>query len=85
MALHVADPEVSKLVTKLAKLEKISKTEVLRRVLRKAMEERERAEKRKHFYEVATRVGDEARRRGIKPVTKEEMDWLWGMDQLDDH
>jgi hypothetical protein len=85
MALHVADPEVSKLVTKLAKLEKTTKTEILRRVLRKALEGRQRAEKRKKFFEVAMRVGDEARRRGIKPVTKEEMDWLWGMDQLDDH
>ncbi|HTU46758.1 MAG TPA: type II toxin-antitoxin system VapB family antitoxin [Bryobacteraceae bacterium] len=85
MALHVADPEVSKLVTKLAKLEKITKTELLRRLLRKALEGRERAKKRKHFFEIATRVGNEAREKGIPPVTKEEMDWLWGMDQLDDH
>jgi hypothetical protein len=84
MALHVADPEVSKLVTKLAKLEKTTKTEILRRVLRKALEGRERAQKRKRFFEVATRVGNEAREKGIEPVTKEEMDWLWGMDQLDD-
>lgn len=83
MALHVADREVDRLVTKLAKLEKTTKTEILRRVLRKAMEDHVRAEKRKHFREVATRIAEEARRRGIKPVTKEEMDWLWGMDQLD--
>ncbi|HEX3683533.1 MAG TPA: type II toxin-antitoxin system VapB family antitoxin [Bryobacteraceae bacterium] len=81
----MADPEVSKLVTKLAKLEKTTKTEILRRLLRKAIEDRERAEKRKHFFEVATRVATEAQKRGIKPVTKEERDWLWGMDQLDDH
>jgi hypothetical protein len=83
MALHVADPEVSKLVTRLAKLEKTTKTELLRRVLRKAMEDRQRAEKRKGFRELATRIAQDARKRGIKPVTKEEMDWLWGMDQLD--
>jgi hypothetical protein len=85
MALHVADPEVDRLVTKLAKLEKTTKTEMLRRLLRKALEGRERARKRKRFFEVATRVAEEAQRRGIRPVTKEEMDWLWGMDQLDDH
>lgn len=72
------------MVTKLAKLEKTTKTEILRRVLRKALEGRERAQKRKRFFEVATRVGNEAREKGIEPVTKEEMDWLWGMDQLDD-
>ena len=85
MALHVADPEVSKMVTKLAKLEKTTKTELLRRLLRKAIEDRERIEKRKGFRELATRISEEARKKGIKPATKEEMDWLWGMDQLDGH
>lgn len=42
MGLHVADPEVNKMVTKLAKLEKTTKTEILRRVLRKAIEGRPR-------------------------------------------
>ena len=83
MALHVADPEVSKLVTKLAKLEKTTKTELLRRLLKKAFEDRDRHKKALEFREYAIRIGDEARKKGIKPVTKKEMDWLWGVEQLD--
>jgi len=85
MALHIADPEVSRLVTKLAKLEKTTKTEAMRRLLRKAMADRDRAAKAQEFRKYATRIGNEARKRGIKPVTKEEMDYFWGMDRLDGH
>jgi hypothetical protein len=83
MALHIADPEVGKLVTKLAKLEKITKTELLRRVLRKAMQDREHLEKRKGLKDLMDRIIAEGRKRRLKPVTKKEMDKLWGMDQLD--
>ena len=82
MALHIADPEVTSLVADLAKMEGTTKTEALRRVLREAVEERKKQEKRKGFRELAERIAAQARREGVKPVTKEEMDDLWGMDDI---
>lgn len=84
MALHVADPEVTRLVTELARLEKTSKTEVLRRILRAAISERQREAKRKDFREFAMQVVAEGRKRKIPPVTKAEMDDLWGMNDSPD-
>jgi hypothetical protein len=83
MALHIADPEVSALASEFAKMEGTTKTEALRRLLREAVAERKKHEKRAGFFELGVRIGDEARRRGLPPVTKDEMDDLWGMDQLD--
>ena len=83
MALHVADDEVTRLVAQLAKMENTTKTEVLRRVLRAAVVERQREAKRKDFREFALRLVTEGRKKKVRPVTKSEMDKLWGMDSLD--
>lgn len=78
MALHIADPEVSKLADQLAALDKTTKTEALRRLLKREIEERRLREKRKKFSAIAREVIKEARTQRIKPVTKEETDQLWG-------
>jgi hypothetical protein len=83
MALHIADAKVSDLVADLAKLEGTSKTETLRRLLRKTLAEKRRDAKRATFRAFATKIATEARKEGILPVTKEEMDDLWGMNELD--
>ncbi len=82
MALHIADPEVSRLATDLARLENTTKTEALRRVLRQALADREIAEKRKGFREFAYKMIEDTRKLNLPPVTKKEMDDLWGMDEL---
>ena len=83
MALHIADSEVSNLATELAKLEHTSKTEALRRVLREAVAHRNRRSRADGFEQVARRIAADARQNAVLPVTKEEMDQLWGMDQID--
>jgi hypothetical protein len=82
MALHIADPEVSRLAADLAKFEKTTKTEAVRRVLREAVKRHEADERVSRFRRVATAIAEEARRQKIKPVTKKEFDNLWGMDEL---
>jgi hypothetical protein len=77
MALHIADPEVTRLVTELAKAERTTKTEALRRLLRKTMTEREKAEARAGFREFALGLMAEARRKKTAPASKAEMDSLW--------
>jgi antitoxin VapB len=83
MALHIADAEVSRLASALAKLERTTKTEAVRRALRKSLAERRREAKRKGFREFAEGLVAEGREQGIAPVTKAEMDALWGMDVVD--
>jgi antitoxin VapB len=83
MALHIADAEVSRLASALAKLERTTKTEAVRRALRQTLAERRREAKRKGFREFAEGLVAEGREQGIAPVTKEEMDALWGMDVVD--
>lgn len=78
MALHIADPEVSRLVGDLAKLEGTTKTEALRRLLQQTLQERERRKKQQSFHALATEIIAEGRRLKIKPVSKREMDELWG-------
>lgn len=85
MALHVADPEVSQLATELAKLEHTSKTEALRRLLREAVKNKRAAAKREGFRELATQIAAKAREANVAPVTKQETDDLWGMDDLVGH
>jgi hypothetical protein len=82
MALHIADPEVSRLAADLARLENTTKTEALRRVLRQAIADREMAEKRKGFREFTYKLIEDARKRNLPPMTKQEMDNLWGMDEI---
>jgi hypothetical protein len=85
MALHIADAEVSNLAAEFAKMEGATKTEALRRLLREAVAERKKRAKRSGFRELAQTIAEQARREGVKPVTKEEMDHLWGMEILDGH
>ncbi|MBV9678592.1 MAG: type II toxin-antitoxin system VapB family antitoxin [Acidobacteriaceae bacterium] len=82
MALHIADPEVSRLAADLAKFEKTTKTEALRRVLREAVKKYEADERAARFVRITNEIVAEARRKKVKPVTKEEFDELWGMDEL---
>ena len=84
MALHIADEEVARLVSDLANLEAATKTEALRRVLRDAVKQRRAAAKRKDFREFALRIAADARSKGVRPVTKEQMDELWGMEPESD-
>lgn len=78
MALHITDPEVSKLADQLAALDKTTKTEALRHLLRREIEERKVREQRRNFADVAGQIIKEARAKEVKPVTKQEMDELWG-------
>jgi hypothetical protein len=78
MALHIADNEVSALAAELARLDKISKTEMLRRLLRREVVERKLREQRQQFLGLATQIIQESRDEGQQPVTKDEMDELWG-------
>ena len=77
MALYIADAEVSRLATALAKLERTTKTEAVRRALRQTLADRQREAKRRGFREFAQGLVAEARRQGAAPVTKQEMDDLW--------
>lgn len=83
MALHIADPEVSRLAADLAALEHTTKTEALRRVLRDAVKAKQVSAKREGLRELMTHMIADARKQNLQPVTKEEMDELWGMDELD--
>ena len=85
MALHIADPEVSRLAADLAALDRTTKTEALRRVLREAVKAKQVAAKREGFRELATQMAAKAREANVAPVTKPEMDDLWGMDDLVGH
>jgi hypothetical protein len=77
MALHIADTDVSKLVTDLAKSEGTTKTEALRRLLRKTMAERQKAMTRAGFRAFALDLMAEARLKRTAPASKAEMDDLW--------
>lgn len=85
MALHIADPEVSRLAADLAALDRTTKTEALRRVLREAVKAKQVAAKRENFRELATQIAAKAREANVAPVTKQEMDDFWGMDDLVGH
>jgi hypothetical protein len=78
MALHIADPEVDQLVATLAQRENVSKTELLRRVLRRELAEQELHEKRRDFRGFAVKMLEKRRKKPVAPATKEEMDRFWG-------
>jgi hypothetical protein len=77
MGLHIADPEVVRLVADLAKSEGTTKTEALRRLLRQTMADRQKQMTRAGFGEFAEGLMAEARRKKIAPAGKAEMDDLW--------
>lgn len=64
--------------------ERTTKTEAVRRALRQTLAERRSAAKRKGFREFAKSLVAASRRQGAAaPVTKPEMDDLWGMKVVD--
>lgn len=81
MALHIADPEVSALMTEYVKATGMSKTEALRRLLRDAVQEiaqhEARKQKKAKFREVAYSIMEKARQQNQPPHTKEEADALF--------
>jgi hypothetical protein len=79
MALHIADPEVDNLVTQLARMDKVSKTEALRKLLRREVDSRTLQQQRQSFAKVANEIIAEARKTKPAPATKEEFDELWGI------
>jgi hypothetical protein len=77
MALHIADPEVSALMAEYVKATGMSKTEALRRLLRDAVQQEARKQKKSKFREVAYSIMEQAKRENQKPYTKEEADALF--------
>lgn len=77
MALHIADPEVSALMTEYVKATGMSKTEALRRLLRDAVQQEARKQKKSKFREVAYSIMEKARQQNQPPHTKEEADALF--------
>jgi hypothetical protein len=81
MALHIADPEVSALMTEYVKATGMTKTEALRRLLRHAVQEVTQQETRKQrrakFREIAYEIMEKARQQNQPPHTKEEADALF--------
>ena len=55
----------------------MSKTEALRRLLRDAVQQEARKQKKSKFREVAYRIMEQARQENQKPYTKEEADALF--------
>jgi hypothetical protein len=77
MALHVADPEVTKLMNEYVKETGMSKTEALRRLLRDALDRQKRRKAKASFENVAHRIINKNRTRNITPITKEEVDKIF--------
>lgn len=77
MALHIADPEVSALMKEYVKFTGMSKTEALRRLLRDAVQQEVRKQKKSKFREVAYSIMEKARQQQQPPHTKEEADALF--------
>jgi hypothetical protein len=74
MALHVADPEVTKLMNEYVKATGMSKTEALRRLLRDALKQHKRRQDKAKFEKVAHRIIEKNRALKLAPVTREEVD-----------
>jgi hypothetical protein len=77
VALHIADPEVSALMAKYVEVTGMSKTEALRHLLRDAIQQEMRKQKKSRFREIAYGIMEQARKENQKPYTKEESDALF--------
>ena len=77
MALHIADVEVSALLTEYTKVTGMSKTEAMRRLLREAVQEQRRQQNKADFVAVAKRIVEKNRRLNLPPLTKEEQDAIF--------
>jgi hypothetical protein len=81
MAIHVADPEVTRLLNTYVGYTGLTKTEALRRLLQAAVEEEEEEEgwkrRKKNLRAVALEIMAEAKQAGLKAPTKEQIDALY--------
>ncbi|MBV8829098.1 MAG: type II toxin-antitoxin system VapB family antitoxin [Acidobacteriaceae bacterium] len=77
MAIHIADPEVSALMTEYAATTGMTKTEALRRLLKAALEAEKHQSRRARFRQVANSLVEKARREGQREQTKEEADAIF--------
>ena len=77
MALHFADPEVTKLMNEYAQVTGMSKTEALRRLLHDALHQHKRNSKKEQFQAVARRIIEKNRRLTLRPITKKEADSIF--------
>lgn len=76
MALYVKDPEVDAMASKLADLKNISKTEVLRRALRRELAEQQSTPSRVEKAQAFIRAINEIPPTG-ETITKEFIDGLY--------
>ncbi|HEX4170563.1 MAG TPA: type II toxin-antitoxin system VapB family antitoxin [Bryobacteraceae bacterium] len=77
MALHIADSEVSRLMTEYAQQTGMSKTEALRRLLREAVQREKGKQLKADFKNVAYRIVEKNRPLNLPPLTKEEADSIF--------
>jgi len=77
MALHINDPEVTDLMNRYVKATGMSKTEAMRRLLRAAVQQEQRAIKEAKFGAVARQIIERNRKLNLKPFTKEEIDEIF--------
>ncbi len=77
MALHINDPEVTDLMNRYVKATGMSKTEAMRRLLREAVQQEERAYKNENLEAVARRIMEKNRKLNLPPITKEEADAIF--------
>ncbi len=77
MAIHIADREVSDLMTKYSEATGMSKTEALRRLLRSAVEQIDGKERKQRLRQVANAIRVKNRKLGLSPITKQEADAIF--------
>jgi hypothetical protein len=77
MALHIADPEVTRLMNEYVKVTGLSKTESLRRLLRQALQEQRRNKNKTAFADAARRITEKNRALNLAAVTKQEADSIF--------
>lgn len=79
MTLHIRDDKAAELARQLAKRKGVTETEAIVQALEAALAQDSRplSERIREIAEEAQRLGDKSKGR---PVTKEEIDDLWGHD-----
>ena len=76
MAIHISDNEVSELMVQYAQVTGMSKTEVLRRLLREGLL-RQKLSHGEDFDTVARRLIRKNKHLNLPPVSKDEMDSIF--------
>ena len=77
MALHIADKEVSDLMTQYSRVTGMSKTEALRRLLQEALLRQSMNSDLQDFDTVARQLIERNKHLNLPPVSKEEMDSIF--------